>query len=922
MGHPTTSLRSMSRRSPAEAASPVASPGTPGTALWLAWLTSAALALLPATVLAQSAESSSGESSTEEEEERTGEAGGEAGDQPVIVPPELTQFVPATYPSEAEAARVEATVEVALTIEADGSVTEVAVVEPQGHGFDEAAVAAVQQFRFTPALRDGEPIRVRIRYRYVFELAEAALEDQPGAIEGRIIDEDETPIAGAEVVIFEAAPGEDGLRAEAGRATADAEGRFAIPQLPAGEYAVVVRAEGREGLENPELVEPAEVTDVLYRMSAVGGAAGEDEEEDLGFGATAEIDPPAREVTRRVLRATELTRIPGTRGDALRAVEILPGVGRPSFGAGNLLIRGSAPGDSQVLINDGPAPLLYHFGGLTSAINSRLLDRIDFIPGNFSVRYGRKIGGILDVSTRDPRTDGFHGVLEFGVIDASLLLEFPVHETVGVALGFRRSLVDTILPAVLPEGAFSFTSFPVYYDYQALLTWRPTDRDRLTFVFYGSSDSFLIEVDDSFGDNALLTGNAELSTRFNLFQLGYEHSFNENTELDIDIQGGPVNLSFGIGDSLGFRGDINQFTFRGEIRHRVNEYVRLIGGLDFFWAPYDFNVVGPQISQSEGDGNSGGNLTADNIVTFQESATAYRPAIYIESDLQLHEDLRVVLGARVDYDRQIEEWSFDPRVVLFIEPTDWLVLKGGAGFFSQPPEFQESADGIGNPDLEMIHAVHFSLGTELRPIEGLEITLEGFYKQLWDRVVSTPSGVAPYFDNAGIGRIYGMELSGKYDPPGRGPYGYLSYTLSRSERRDRPGDAWRLFDYDQTHILTLTALYQLPHDWEVGATFRYVTGNPATPTNGAAVDLRNNSYTPINGDINSIRVGDFHRLDLRVEKQWVFEMWKFAIFLDIQNVYNRQNPEGQSCRYDYDPSECVVLSGLPIIPALGIRGEM
>lgn len=854
-----------------------------------------------------------------------GEESEEGDEQPVITPPELVDFVQADYPPEAQEQGLSAEVEVALTIAVDGSVSEAAVETPVGNGFDEAAVAAVRQFRFEPARRHGEPIAVRIRYRYVFELAPPDPEDVPGGLEGQVVSaDDEAPIE-AEVVLVAAEPGEDGVRPRIGATTTDAEGRFVFPELVGGEYVVIVSAEARERLENPELVVAGEVTEVLYRMQderSEDENSTPEEEEDLGFGATAEIDPPAREVTRRVIRASELTRIPGTRGDALRAVEILPGVGRPAFGGGQLLVRGSSPQDSQTFINSSPSPLLYHFGGLTSVINSRLLDRIDFIPGNFSVRYGRKIGGILEVGTRDPRVDGFHGVLELGVIDASILLEFPVHDTVGVALGFRRSTVDAILPAVLPEGAIAFTSFPVYYDYQALLTWRPTDRDRLSFVFYGSSDSFNIEIDDSLGENALLTGNAELSTRFNFFQLGYERTFDANTELDIDIQGGPVNLAFGVGNTLGFNLDVNQFNVRGEIRHRPHERVRLIAGLDFNFGPYELRFTGPQIGQGEGDGNSGGSLTADNLIRFRNEGQIYRPAIYVESDLQLIDDLRIVLGTRVDYDRQIEEWAFNPRMVFFLEPTEWLVLKGGVGLFSQPPEFQNSAPEIGNPDLEMQHALHVSFGTELRPIQGLELTLEGFYKSIWDRVVGTPSGVPPFFDNAGIGRIYGMEFSAKYDPPGRGLYGYVSYTLSRSERQDRPDQPWRLFDFDQTHILTLTALYQLPRNWEVGATFRYVTGNPTTPTQGAALDLRNDAYTPINGDINSARNDDFHRLDLRVEKQWVWEAWRLALFLDIQNVYNRQNPEGQACRYDYAPDECVVVSGLPIIPALGIRGEM
>jgi len=44
------------------------------------------------------------------------------------------------------------------------------------------------------------------------------------------------------------------------------------------------------------------------------------------------------------------------------------------------------------------------------------------------------------------------------------------------------------------------------------------------------------------------------------------------------------------------------------------------------------------------------------------------------------------------------------------------------------------------------------------------------------------------------------------------------------------------------------------------------------------------------------------------------------VFLDIQNAYNQQNQEG--IIYNYDFSQQTPLLGLPIIPSLGIRGEL
>ena len=54
-------------------------------------------------------------------------------------------------------------------------------------------------------------------------------------------------------------------------------------------------------------------------------------------------------------------------------------------------------------------------------------------------------------------------------------------------------------------------------------------------------------------------------------------------------------------------------------------------------------------------------------------------------------------------------------------------------------------------------------------------------------------------------------------------FGWIAYTLSRSERVDRPGNATRLFDYDQTHVATVVASYEIGAGFEVGARFRYAS---------------------------------------------------------------------------------------------------
>jgi hypothetical protein len=131
---------------------------------------------------------------------------------------------------------------------------------------------------------------------------------------------------------------------------------------------------------------------------------------------------------------------------------------------------------------------------------------------------------------------------------------------------------------------------------------------------------------------------------------------------------------------------------------------------------------------------------------------------------------------------------------------------------------------------------------------------------------------------------------------------------------------YRLFDFDQTHILTFASTVRLGRGWELGGTFRYVTGNPRTPIVGSTFDANTGLYTAQLGRINSLRNPAFNRLDVRVEKTWTFDAWRLAAYLDIQNVYNAENPEGVQYSYDYSQSNSI--RGIPIIPIIGVRGEL
>lgn len=81
------------------------------------------------------------------------------------------------------------------------------------------------------------------------------------------------------------------------------------------------------------------------------------------------------------------------------------------------------------------------------------------------------------------------------------------------------------------------------------------------------------------------------------------------------------------------------------------------------------------------------------------------------------------------------------------------------------------------------------------------------------------------------------------------------------------------------------------------------------------------AYTPIPfGSAASERLPLFHQLDMRLDKRWQFKSWQFSLYLDVQNVYNNANTEG--IQYNFNFTSRQFVSGLPILPSFGLRGEM
>jgi TonB family protein len=727
--------------------------------------------------------------------------GEQAPPAPQIVMPEQTKFVEATYPEEAKAAGLQAEVLLFLDIDKTGKVLKAEVSEPAGHGFDEAAQAAALGFEFRPATRDGKPIAVRIPYRYHFTLKEVekpASEVAPPTVgnlggNARITGVD-SPLAGAEVVVT----GPDGKEH---RTTTDEHGKWAFEGLPPGSYRVRVTAAGFSPIELTEEVAVGEATDVTYRLAP----------EVKGIEVTVTGTRPPREVTRRTIERREMSRIPGTSGDALRSIQSLPGVARPPALAGLLIVRGSAPTDTAYFVDGATVPLIYHFGGLSSAIPTELLDKIDFYPGNFSAKYGQVMGGIVDVKLRQPETrctgdygkpgEGFgcfHGFVDANLIDTRALVQGPIGKDWTFAVGGRRSWVDVWLKPVLESTGAGVTTAPVYYDYQAIAETKPSRTSRLSLRFFGSDDRLKVLIADPLALDPGVGGNVTFGTSFYRGQALYETELTRSVDLTAMASVGNNTLDFGFGP-LKFQLQFVAVNVRSELGFKIARGFTLHAGMDFLTGPYHVFARLPPIPRP-GEA-SPGPFTTQPFSTTDQTGMSFRPAWYLEGEVQPTRRALIVPGVRLDFARDSGHADFAPRLNGRYDliggrgeedrPEEErrlrTTIKGGVGLFYQPPQYQESDPVLGTPGLLSNRSVHYSVGVEQELNRHVEVGVEGYYKDL-TRLVSREQSLGSTFDyaNKGVGSVIGLETLIKYKPDSRF-FGWLAYTLSRSVRTDLPG---------------------------------------------------------------------------------------------------------------------------------------
>ncbi len=864
---------------------------------------------------------------------RTGQGAPAATAPKLTRAPELTEFVAAPYPESELAAGRGAAVVLRVQISASGAVEAAEVIESAGPAFDAAAQAAVLKFRFTPAEVDGKPSAIKIVYRY--EFTPPPPPPTTAGFEGVVRRRGEgEPLAGVAVSVRA-----EGMAAPLVAVT-DAEGKFRFEDLPAGAATVTISGEQLTTVQTGETLAAGEQLAVSYEVSLTEASSPAAPQDDLEIVVVA--PPLRREVVSTAVRAEEASKVPGASGDVLRVVESMPGVARSAAGSGQLVVWGAAPQDTRIYVDGVPIPRLYHEGGLRSVIHPMLVETIELLPGGYGAQWGRGLGGLVSATTRTPTGKRVRGRVAADLLDASTVLSVPIGKRLHLAAAARYGYLKHWADRVIGREATQYLPIPRYGDGQLRLAWRPGGGDRVEFVGLVSADRFARGVPSADPALALLD---ERSTDFGRIYARWTRDRGDGHTLTVtpfvgytrtrqDSRFGAVATSLAAETYL--------FGVRANRGTRVTSWLHVDVGVDAELSRVGLDRRGAlALPPREGDVRVFGQPPPGQISADRWHATLVGVAPYAQAELSLFTGkLRISPGLRLDpYARSLsrrnppaagtpavgifkEDFAVEPRLAISYQPVTRLQLRAAAGLYRQMPAPEDLSASFGNPTLPAARALHTVLGAKVGLTRTLSLDVTGFFTRSRQLAMRSPAEAplpAAALEPIGGGRAHGAQALLRQEIFKERVFGWVAYTIMRSERRDSETGVYRLSDFDQTHVLTAVLAYQLPRGFDVSGRFRYATGAPRTPVIGAYHDATQNLYQPIFGAHNSIRIPAFVQLDLRVGKQFKIARTTLDIFLEVLNAWNQRNRE--EIVYSPDYQQRGYITGFPVLPAFGLQWD-
>ena len=557
--------------------------------------------------------------------------------------------------------------------------------------------------------------------------------------------------------------------------------------------------------------------------------------------------------------------------DVLKALQLLPGVKAGTEGTAGFYVRGGGPDENLLLLDGVPVYNVNHMFGFVSIFNADAIKNVTLYKGSFPARFGGRLSSVVDIRMKDGDNKTYHGNVTVGIISSKINLEGPLfNENTTFNFSARRSYADLLIQPIIAaaasqNGSGKASAGYYFYDLNAKISHKFSDKDRLYLSTYMGDDVIYANLQESFTDLSNGSQSSRLKMNWNwgnlISALRWNHVINNKMFMNTTAAFTRYRFYVGIGTennttittppsvsseaiTVGYKSGIEDISTK----------------VDFDWTPlnnhdikfggsYIFHTFSPGVTIAQVKITENSTTQSRDTAIGDRNVTSHETLAYFEDNISLGSVVKVNVGLHYSnfFVQQEFYQSLQPRIGLRVLLNNNLSLKAGFATMSQYIHLLSNSNISLPTDLWVpvtkriapMRSQQISAGAFYNLLNIVDLSLEGYYKNM-ENLIEYQDGASflgsstGWEDKVYMGRgwAYGVELLAQ-KTVGK-TTGWIGYTWSKTERLfDRPNQV--LNDgvafpakYDRRHDLSIVVSHKFSDRIDVAATWVYNTGSCGT----------------------------------------------------------------------------------------------
>lgn len=620
----------------------------------------------------------------------------------------------------------------------------------------------------------------------------------------------------------------------------------------------------------------------------------------------------------------EIKKTPGTVDDVIRFFESSPGISIGDDMANEILVRGGAPNENQVIVDNIELPNPNHYGpqgtnnGLLSYINLQMIKEVNMYTGGFPVFFGDKLSGIMDIQFKPGDWKKHTPSINLSLAGFGFSAEGPLSKNITYSVSARRSYFE------LFKSQFNDIPVPNFWDINLKLNYSFNKDETLSFTSLAAIDNTI--------DPDNIKVNERKNIKVRMFSNGI--NFEKNNGKLNHLLTGFYNMSlynidyYSYGRSLDVgTAYLNSTEHQIGINYRLSYFANSKFHFEIFSGfryNYSKDTIFTHSMINESDYYSPGIVVNKNINLF-------KGFIGLNTKINLLSGRMILnLGLRSDYISYLTDHLVNsPRTSLTYLFNKNTSLNLSAGIYYQSPEILWLITDNDNKNLLNLKTYNFTAGIEHYFLPNFRLNAEAYYKQYENYPVDVYNPIFMYINNGtevspnfihkavskGNGYTTGTDINFSYKNPENGFYGTLNLSLSTSGFAALEGGVQRgEFDYGKQVLLI--AGYQIQNNWSFGLRFKYAGPHPTI-----SIDSLNSAYLGMDyynkSQYLKVKVPYYMRIDLRIDKMFMWGNVTASFYAEVENILNRNNVF--TYYWDLDLKSVEPFYHISILPMLGFN---